>query len=152
MDTTKTNISYQKSLKFFDMIQYILAITIVIGFASGIFGLFTSFGMILIYIIIAQFLLSILRLKILNIILEIVLLILAIISLGLNQISYFLAILFILIGFIASVLDLSTIKYFTVYKMVERRTFDSFGNKKKTIKTKKKVNNFKDASFKEKKV
>ena len=151
MNTTKVNVTYQKSLKFLDFFQYIFALIIAIGFTAGIFGFFKSIGLVIIYIIVAQILLSLVRLKILNMIIETILLILAIISLALNNITYFLALPFIFIGFLASILDLSTIKYVTVYKMIETRTFDSFGNKKKVIKTKKKVDkNVKEASFKEK--
>lgn len=153
MNYSKINVTYQKSLKILDFFQYIFALIIAIGFTSGIFGFFKEIGVIIIFIIIAQLFISLIRFKILNLLIEVVLLILAIISLVLNQLTYFLAILFILIGFLASILDLSTIKYMTIYKMVETKTFDSFGNKKKVIKTKKKVNkDVKDASFKEKEI
>ncbi len=130
-------------------VQYIFSIVISLLFGVSLIpGNFGDMGGVLVIMILVQILISILKFNLLHLILEFVLLIFAILSF----IPY-LGYLFILIGFVLSLLDLVTFKNSAIYKQVNVRFDTSFSNKKKSQQKEKKVKHSKDvvdAEFKEK--
>lgn len=142
MNTRKTT-TYYKKISIIDRIQYMISAIIAITFALGLVpGIYAEVFIFTIGAIVIQIVISLTRLRILNVLLELFLLLFSIIA-----IVPFLGWLFRLIGMLGSILDMATFKNYSIYKKVEVNTFKS----KKRPSKKKKINNkFKDAQFEEK--
>ena len=134
----------KKKLNFLNTIQYTIGLILSIGFAIGLVPFYyDNISTYIIALIIIQLLLSLVRLRFLNVFLEVVLLGLAVVSL-IPLLGY----LFRLIALIVSVLDSSSFKHTFIYKRMEtvsnNKTFGGFKKKQRTD------TNFQDADFKEK--
>ncbi len=133
----------KKKISFLNNIQYFITLIISILFLVGLipFSYGNLFNLI-VGLIIAQVIISILRLRFFNVIIELLLLFLAIVS-AIPVLGY----LFRFFGFILGILDMILFKSLVLYQKVEIKNFYSKPFKKKQIK---KRTNFKDAEFKEK--
>jgi hypothetical protein len=139
-------------LNLLSKLQFVLAFTITVLYGLSLWQPnFYEYVMYLAFIIVIQLLISIGRLRIANIFIELILLVLLLPSL-----IPILGVVVILFGFLISLIEIATFKHNTLYKTVEFRTFNNFKDNKssknssKTSKLKKKTVNFKDADFKEK--
>lgn len=149
----KSNKMYIKDDSFLDKLQYFLSIFIAILFGLGLvpfvyLGVF-KFVMILILI---QIIISAIRLRILNVIIELLLL-----GLGLFSLIPILGYLTRFFGILVSILEASSFKNSVIYQTIEINTINKFKSKKnksKKDKSKKeeKLNskNIVDAEFEEK--
>ena len=134
---------FKKRISFMDHIQYFIGLFISILFLVGFIPFsFDNLFKLIIGLIIIQVIISLLRLRIFNILLELILLGLAIFSL-IPVLGYF----FRFLGFIVGILEMTSFKNYKLYKKVEITRFYPKKFKKKQIKNKVK---FKDAEFKEK--
>lgn len=147
--TTVRKVNYSKRLPALNIVQYILAAFIGICFGIGFIPTFYGnvFPVIAVALVI-QIIISIARLRFLNIILELILLGLSVISL-IPILGY----LFRFMGIIASIVELASFKNYQIYKHVEIITFGK--NKKKENKKGVKANykrpeHYEDAKFEEK--
>lgn len=146
----KTKINYSQKFDFLDKIQYFLSISIPILFTIGLIPtLFDNVFPTLVTIIIIQILISLLRFRLLNITIELILIGLSVLSL-IPLLGY----LFRFTGIILAILDLATFKSIVIYSKFENTAFK---NTKKNPKPKKEFkkskfnnSNVKDADFKEK--
>jgi hypothetical protein len=130
---------------FLDLFQQLIAIAILISFFIGLIPFaYKEIFYLASGLIVVQLLISLFRLKLINFILESILLILSIFSL-IPLLGY----IFRGLGLLISILDLSILKNTLIYKKVEVFTRDI---KKKKFKKSKKFNseNIKDAEFEEK--
>lgn len=135
---------YYRKIDFLDTFQYIISIVIAVTFAAGLIpGLYGEVFIFTIAAIVIQILFSLIRLRLLNVILELFLLLFAVIG--------FIPVLgwiFRLVGFFGAILDMATFKSSHIYKKVQVKTFKPRPSKKKPAK--KTVKKFKEAEFKEK--
>lgn len=122
----KKTVTFEKKFDFLSSIQYFISIFIAILFGFGLipFQYNNIFEGILILIVI-QIFLSLIRLRLLNVFLELILLLLAVISF-----VPFLGYVFRFIGMLFTILDMSTFKSAKIYKKVKIMTFDNFKSKK----------------------
>ena len=141
-------IQYKRRMGFLDNIQYFLALIIALLFLLGFIPLtYTGFYIIILFAIALQILLSIARLRIINVILELILLFLSVVSL-IPLLGYF----FRFLGIIATLLDMASFKNYRLYKTIEIKTFKPGKNKPKQKKPSKIKNSSKvrEAKFEEK--
>jgi len=130
-----------KKMKILDRIQYFIGVFIGILFVLGLIPFtFDKLYVLIKGLIIIQIIISLVRLRILNVILEIFILGLAFLSL-IPLLGY----LFRIVGLIMSILDFSSFKNYKIFKKVEIKKY--YPNK---YKNKLKSTNFKEAEFKEK--
>jgi len=148
---------YEKNFLFLDWLQYLFAIIITILFLFSLIPFFYGYiSKILVIILFIQLILSILRLKLLNIFLELILLSFALISF-INIIP----IVFIFIGYILrffgllfGIIEMLSFKNSKVFKIIEIVTTNKF--RRKTVRKSKKspekvkTEKFQEAKFKEK--
>lgn len=145
MKVEKT-IKYKKRISTFDWIQYFLSAIITISFVIGLIPTYyLQVGPIILGSLVLQLLLSIARLRLLNVILELFIIILAIISF-IPILGY----IFRIIGIFAGLLEMASFKHYTVYKQIEIRTFNNRSKNKKQKKIRTENKNIKEADFKEK--
>ncbi len=145
----KRTVTYRRKIGFLDTVQYIIGIAIAVLFGVGLIpGYFGYVFPILVFVIIVQAVISLVRLRILNLFIELFMLVFAIIGI----IPYF-GYLFRFIGVLAAIIDLTSFKNYQLYKHIEIRTFKGHPNKGSTHpKNEKKIRdkNVVDAEFKEK--
>lgn len=143
----------KENKNIFDTIQYLISIAISILFVIGLISTkFQEYFQITIGLIILQILLSILRIRLINIIIQLPILIFALIG-YIPYLGYF----FRFLGFLVSLLDMSTFKSQTINNKVNIIYTNSRAKKsRENQKSKQKLysknfeNNVKDAQFKEK--
>ena len=125
-------------------IQYILGVFIALGFVSGlIFGMYYLVFPILIVLILLQIFISFCRFRFVNVILEIFILFLALLSF-----IPFLGVFFRILGMILAIVDLIGFRDDHLFKQqVIIRTYNSNDSKKKEV-VKPKVKNFKKKKYK----
>lgn len=134
-----------KQKKIFDTIQYIISIAISVLFLIGLISKnFQENFQITAGLIIFQLLISIIRIRLINVIFEIPILVLALIG----YIPYF-GYLFRFFGFVLSVLDMSTFKSTTIHNKVNV-IYKNNVKKPQKKKSKPIQGNVKDAEFEEK--
>lgn len=147
MTVKEKTTTYYNKFSFLNGFQYFLATFIAILFGISLWQPFfykVVWGLVLLLLL--QVVISLLRVRLLNIILEIFMLILILPSL-----IPFLGVFAILIGLLIGLLEMATFKHMVLYKKVEVKTIhDYFGKGKKDKKSSKKKTNFKDVNFKEK--
>ena len=145
MKVEKT-IRYHKKISTLDWIQYFISGIITICFVIGLLpGYYPKVATILIAFIVVQALISILRLRLLNFILELFILLISIISL-----VPFLGWFFRVLGVITGILEMASYKNYKLYKQVEIKTFRSKKPKNTPLKRKIHDKPVKDADYKEK--
>lgn len=142
-------VTYHKKLNFLNWVQYVLGISIAVLFGLGLIPFYyDDVSKLLFGFLIVQSLLSLVRFRFANVILEFLLIVVAVFSL-----IPFLGYLFRFIGVLLSILDLSMFKSTVIYKRVhlfkEASLFKDMNLKKKKT-DKKPKKDFKDAEFKEK--
>ncbi len=149
MRRVEKTIRYKKKFSLLDTLQYTLAIIITICFGIGLIPTYYfQISIVLIGCIIVQLILSLLRLRLLNVILEIIILILAILGI-IPVLGY----LFRFIGLFGALLEMASFKNYKMYKQIEIRTFDNFSAKKRKSNSKqirKSNNKVVEADYKEK--
>ncbi|MCA9495904.1 MAG: hypothetical protein KC589_03095 [Nanoarchaeota archaeon] len=139
-------IKYQKRISIFDWIQYFISGIITICFVIGLIpGYYNKIATLLIAFIVVQILISILRLRLLNMILELFILLISIISL-----VPFLGWFFRFLGIITGILEMASFKNYKLYKQVEIKTFKRKNPNKAPIKKRIHDKPIKDADYKEK--
>jgi hypothetical protein len=122
----KKIIKREKEISFLNSIQYIISIIIALLFILGLIPYtFKELFPILISLIIIQFFISIIRLRILNIFLELILILLSIFSI-IPILGYF----FRILGFLTAIIEIITFKNSIYYKKIEIITINKFSNKK----------------------
>lgn len=143
----------KENKNIFDIIQYLISIAISILFIIGLISTkFQEYFQITIGLIILQILLSSLRIRLINIIIELSILIFALIG-YIPYLGYF----FRFLGFLVSLLDISIFKSQTIdnkikiiYRNIKSKNYKENKNLKQKFYSKKFENNIKDAQFKEK--
>lgn len=146
---------YKKKLSFFDYVQYFISMLISISFLLGLIPFFyDNVFRLAITLIMVQIIISLFRLRIFNILIELFLLFLSVISL-VPVFGY----IFRFLGFLVGILEMTSFKNYKLYKKIEVRNFypsgfNSKNNSQKDTKSElKKSKNkvkFQDAKFKEK--
>ena len=130
----------EKKIQFLDNVQYVIALAIAILFLLGLIPLtFDDIYPLLILLVIIQLAISLIRLRFLNVILEVF-----IIGVALLSLIPLLGFPFRIIGFLLGLLEVVSFKNNSLYVQAENRTFKK---KKKKVKAKPK---FQEADFKEK--
>ncbi len=143
-------VTYKKRLGVLDSAQYLIAIIIAICFGIGLIPFYyDEVFVVLISLIIVQIIISFVRLRLLNVIIEVFLLIISIIA-----IIPFIGYLFRIIGLLASLLEMLSFKNYIMYKNIEIRTFKTDFSKKESKSNNKKIQKksikAQDAEFSEK--
>jgi predicted membrane protein len=141
----KAQTMFADKKSFWDTIQYLLGVLITLLFALGLipFTYGDIFG-ILAGLIIVQFAISLVRFRLLNISLLIVLFILSLLSL-----IPFVGYIFRFFAILIAILDFASYKHAKVYHRFEQIRVEKTSFKKKTSKKTKEKAEAKDASFKE---
>ncbi|MCA9486027.1 hypothetical protein H6501_02765 [Candidatus Woesearchaeota archaeon] len=138
-------VKVQRRMKPLNILQYFIGAVILFLFLYGLIpGKYDDIFLYMLGAVTVQILLSLLRLRILNVVIELIILIFAIIS-GIPVLGY----LFRLGGLILALLDLASFKSYVIYKTIKVRAFSSPWGKRNSEK-KKVPTAAKDAEYKEK--
>ncbi len=127
----------KRKVVFLGIIQYMLAFLIGILFLYGFFEPISSYFYILTFVLLIQFIISLLRLRIFNILFEVILFIMVLLAF-----IPVLGLIFLLAGFLISMFDLMTFGLMKSYRSV---TIKKFHNKPKN-----KRKDYVDVDFEEK--